>query len=66
MSCRILNLLSHVVIAVKIEYICDQIEGVLIVLNIRVEASKIEAVGQVVFIYFTEVLVSARRDELQA
>lgn len=37
----------------------------LIVLNIDVEAGEIEAVGQVVFIDFTEIFVTAGRDELK-
>jgi len=63
-SRRILNLFSHVVIAVEVEDVCDEIEGILVVLYIRVEARKIEAVGKVVFIYLAVVFVTARGDEL--
>lgn len=37
----------------------------LIVLNIDVEAGEIEAVGEVVFIDFTEIFVTTGRDELE-
>ena len=62
---RVLDLLPHVIITVKIEDICDKIKGVLVVLDICIEAGKIEAVRQVIFIYLAEVFVPARRDKLQ-
>lgn len=36
----------------------------MIVLDIGIEAGEVEAVGQVVFVDFAEVLVSSRGDEL--
>lgn len=43
--CRFLDLLSHVIVDLHIEYIGDEIQGVLIVLDFRIEARQVEAVG---------------------
>ena len=64
MPSRLLNLLPHIVIAVKVKDISNKIEGVLVVLNIGIESSQVEAVREVVFIDFAEVLIASRRDEL--
>jgi hypothetical protein len=55
----LLDLFAHVVFAVEVEDICDKIEGVLVVLDFGVEASKIEAVSQVFFVDLAEVFVAA-------
>ena len=60
MAGRVLNLLSHVIVAVKIKDICDEVEGILVVLDIGIEAGEVEAIGEVVFVYFAEVFVAAR------
>ncbi len=57
MPCRFLNLLSHIVVAVEVEDISHQVEGILVVLNVSVEAREVEAVGEVVFIDFAKVFV---------
>ena len=45
MSGRFLNSLSHLIIAIKIKYVSDKIKGILVVLNLRVEAGKVESIG---------------------
>ena len=65
MASRLLNLLPHLIVAVEIEDICDEVESVLIILDISVEACEVEAVGKVVLVNFTKVLIAARRDELE-
>ena len=60
MSSRLLYLLSHIVIAVKVEDIRNQIKGVLVVLDIGLETSEVEAICQVILVYLAEVLISAR------
>ena len=60
MSRGFLNLLSHLVIAIEIEDIGDEIESVLVILDVGVEACQVEAVGEVVLIDFAEVFISAR------
>ena len=60
MTGRLLDLLPHLIVTVQIEDIGDKVEGVLVVLNIGVEACKVEAVGEIVFVDFAKVLVAAR------
>ena len=65
MASRLLDLLPHFIITVKIEDICDEVESVLVILDIGVEAGEVEAVGKVVLVNFTKVLIATRRDELE-
>lgn len=55
----LLDRLPHVVIAIEVENIRHQVEGILVVLNVCIEAGEIEAVGEVVFVYLAEVLVTS-------
>jgi hypothetical protein len=64
MSSALLDLLTHVIVDLHVKDIGHEIERILIVLNFRVKASQVETVGQVVFVNFAVVLISARRDEL--
>lgn len=64
MTSGFLNLLAHVVIAIEVEDVGDKVESILIVLDVGVETSEIEAVGQVVFVNLAEILVAAGGDEL--
>lgn len=64
MSCRLLNLFPHVIVTIKVENVSHKIKGILIVLNIGVEPSQVETVGEVIFVDFTEVFITSRRDEL--
>lgn len=64
MTSGLFNLLAHVVIAIKVEDVGDKVESILIVLDIGVETSEIEAVSQVVFVNLAEILVAAGGDEL--
>ena len=60
----LLNRLSHVIVAVEIEDVSDQVEGILVVLDIGIKTRKVESVGEVVFVDLTEVLVAPGGDEL--
>lgn len=62
--CRLLDGLSHVIIAVKIEYIGDEVERILIVLDLGVQAGQVEAVREVVLVDLAKVLVASRGNEL--
>lgn len=62
---RLLYGFSHVIVAVEVEDIGDQIEGILIVLDFRVKAGQVETIGKIVLVDLAEVLVAARRDELE-
>ena len=61
---RLFDCLSHVVVAIEVEDIGDQVEGILVVLNICIKASEVEAVRQVIFIDLAEVLIATGRDKL--
>lgn len=65
MTSGFLNLLPHIVVAVKIEDICYKIESILVVLDLCIEACKVEAIREVFLVDFAEVLVPARRYELR-
>jgi hypothetical protein len=56
---RLLNRFPHVVVAVKVKDIGDQVERVLVVLDLGVQAREVEPVGQVFLVDFAEVLVAA-------
>ena len=64
MASRLLNLLPHLVVTVEIEDICDEVKSVLVILDVGVEPREVEAVGKVVLVNFTKVLIATRRDEL--
>jgi hypothetical protein len=61
---RLLNRLPHLVVTIQVEDICDEVEGILIVLNFGVQAGEVEPVCQVILVDFAKVLVPARRNEL--
>lgn len=64
MACRFLNLLAQVVVCIEVENIRHKVQRILIVRYFGVQASKVEAVGQVFLVDLTEVLISARRNKL--
>ena len=57
MSRRLLNLFPHLIVAVEVEDVCYEVEGILVVLNLGVQPSKIEPIGKVLFVNLAEVLV---------
>lgn len=59
-SSRLLNCLPHVIVAVKIEDVGDQVESILVVLNVGIEACQVESVGKVVFVDLAKVLIASR------
>jgi hypothetical protein len=61
---RLLNLFPHLIVAVKVEDVGYEVEGILVVLDFGVQARKVEAVGQVFFVDLAEVLISSGRYEL--
>jgi hypothetical protein len=62
----LLDLLAHLVVALDVEHVGDELERVLVVLDLRVEPRQVEAVRQVVLVDVAEVLVAAARQELRA
>ncbi len=60
----LLNRLAHLIVAVEVEHVGNQIQRILVVLHLGVEARQVEAVCDVVLVDFAKVLVAARRYEL--
>ncbi len=63
-SRRLFNLLAHVIVAVQVKDVRDQIKGILVVLDVGVEACQVEAVREVVFVNFAKVFIAAGRYKL--
>lgn len=61
---RLFDLFAHVIIAVQIEDVGDEIQSVLIVLNLGIKTGQVKAIGKIVFVDFAKVLISSRGDEL--
>ena len=59
-SCALLDRLPHLIVAIEVEDIGDEVERVLVVLHLRVESGEVEAVGQVVLVNLAKVLIAAR------
>lgn len=59
-----LDRLAHVVVAVEVEDVGDQVQRMLVVVYLGVETREVEAVGYVFFVDFAKVFVSSRRYEL--
>lgn len=59
-SCALLDCLPHLIVAIKVEDIGDEVERILVVLYLRIESGEVEAVGQVVLVNLAEVLIAAR------
>ena len=64
MSSGLFYLFSHLLVAVQVKNICNQVERILIILYLSVQICKIESIGKVVFVDVAKVFVAARRDEL--
>jgi hypothetical protein len=58
MAGRLFDRFTHIIFAVEVEDVGDKVESILIILNLGVEASKIETVCQVLLVDFAEVFVS--------
>jgi hypothetical protein len=58
MPCRLLYLLPHIIVAIKVEHIGYEVERILVVLNFGVEAREVEAVGEILLVDLAKVLVS--------
>ena len=64
-SSGLLDLFSHLIVAIEVEDISDEVEGVLIVVDFGVETSQVESVGKVFFVDLAKVFVATGRDELE-
>lgn len=61
---RFLYGLAHLIIALEVKDVGDEIQRVLVVLYLCVQASQVEPVCEVVLIDFAKVLVAPGRDKL--
>jgi len=61
----LLDRLPHVIFAVEVENVRDQVERVLVIMHFGVEASQIKAVRDVLFVDFAKVFIAAGGDELE-
>jgi hypothetical protein len=64
MTSRLLDLLSEIIVGIKIENVGYEVQSILVVRNLGVQAREVESIGQVVLINFAEVFISPRRDKL--
>lgn len=62
---RAFNFLTHLVIAIVIKDVSDQVQSVLVMLNVDIETCKIEAVGDIVFVDLAKVFVATGCNELE-
>ena len=51
--------LAHLVVAVEVEHVGDEVERILVVLHLGVETREVEAVRQVLLVDLAKVLVAA-------
>ena len=61
---RLLNLITHIIIAVEVKDVSDKIESVLIILDVSVKSCQVEPVREIVLVDFAIVFVASGRDEL--
>lgn len=61
---RLLDGLAHVIVAVEVEDVGDQVERILIVLDFGVQAREVEPICEVLLVDLAEVLVTSGGDEL--
>lgn len=64
MSSGFLNLLSEVIVGIQVENIRHQVQRILIILNLCVQARQVEAVRKVFLVDLAKVFISSRRDKL--
>lgn len=64
MTSRLLDLLPQIIVGIKIENVGHQVQSILVVGNLSVQAREVESVCQIVLIDFAEVFISPRRDKL--
>jgi hypothetical protein len=65
MTGRFLDLLPQIIIGVEVEDIGHEIERILIVRDLGVQTSQVEAIRQVIFVDLAEILISSGRDKLE-
>lgn len=64
--CRLFNGFTHLIVAVEIKNVGDEVERILVVLHFRIQACQVEAVCEIVFVNLAKVFVASRGYELDA
>jgi hypothetical protein len=59
MAGRLLNLLAHIIVAIKVEDVGHEVERILVVLNFGIQTRQIEAIRQVLLVDLAKVLVAS-------
>lgn len=62
---RLFNLFPHLIVAVEVEDVRHEVERILVVLHLGIEAGQVEAIREVLLIDLAKVLVAAGGDELE-
>jgi hypothetical protein len=65
MTGRLFDLLPQIIIGVEVEDIGHEIERILIVRDLGVQTSQVEAIRQVILVDLAEILISSGRDKLE-
>jgi hypothetical protein len=66
MTGRLFDLLPQIIIGVEVEDIGHEIERILIVRDLGVQTSQVEAIRQVILVDLAEILISSGRDKLES
>lgn len=66
MTGRLFDLLSQIIIGIEVEDIGHKVERILIVGDLSVQTSQVEAIRQVVLVNLAEILISSGRDKLKS
>lgn len=64
MTSRLLDLLPQIIVGIKVENVGHQVQSILVVGDLSVQAREVESVCQIILIDFAEVFISSRRDKL--
>lgn len=57
---RLLDRLPHLIVAVEVEDIGDEIQSILVILDFGVETRQVEPIRQVILVDLAEILVAPR------
>lgn len=58
MTSALLDLLSHIVIDLHVEDVCNEVKCILIVLNLGVQTGQVEAIREIVLVNLAKVLIA--------
>jgi hypothetical protein len=64
--CRLFDGFAHLIVTVEIKNVGNEVERILVVLYLRIQAGQVEAVCEVVFVNLAEIFVASRRYKLDA